>query len=34
MKTVILLCWLAPAPPFQLAAMLLLTWKTIGGHHA
>jgi hypothetical protein len=33
MKTVVLLCWLAPAPPLQLAAMLFLTWRIAGGRH-
>jgi len=29
MRTILLLCWLAPAPPFQLAAMVLLTWRRL-----
>ena len=29
MRTILLLCWLAPAPPLQLAAMMLLTWRQL-----
>ena len=27
MRTILLLCWICPAPPLQLAAMFLLTWR-------